>query len=155
MILFGKKYGITFSNVVMNIDKKTNLPSGSALCDISDIDKGGDQAVDIPGSFSRLHGQLLGGRPIRVSYAGEKRRNSSGRDNSRYFGIDISKKCSLCGIVGHKQNDCTNDPIPFPCHLCAGKDHEAGDLSYVAPFKKYKNQKVLFSFRNAQLDVRI
>ncbi len=128
MITFGKKYGFTFSNVLMNIDKKTNLPSGSALCDISDIDKGSDQEIDILGSFSRLQGQLLGGRPIRVSYAGEKRRNSSGRDNSRYFGVDISRKCSLCGIVGHKQNDCTNEPIPFPCHLCAGKDHEAGDL---------------------------
>lgn len=123
--MFGKKNGFIFVNVVLNTDKRTNQPNGSAICDIAEVIGDGLDSTDISTLVNKLHGQFCGGRPIRIfnrSNGADRR----GKDNARYFGIDISKKCVSCGEVGHKVNDCTNKPIPTPCHLCAGKDHEAG-----------------------------
>jgi hypothetical protein len=83
-----------------------------------------------------IQGEDLAGRPLRVQRyldkSAAKRRLSGpggggtpGKD-SRYFSEDISCKCNNCGQVGHKQADCTNETETNPCHLCAGKDHEAG-----------------------------
>jgi hypothetical protein len=35
-------------------------------------------------------------------------------------------KCTNCGVTGHTKRDCV-DTVTSPCHLCAGRDHEAGD----------------------------
>ncbi len=84
---------------------------------------------------STLNGEQLGGRMLRVqrSSASEARRKlgrgslggGGSGESSRYFVMDISTKCMLCEQVGHKQFECTEEPIPTPCHLCAGRDHEA------------------------------
>ena len=130
--MFGEKYGYTFSAVTILMDKKKNLPAGIVQCDIISsmmIDENNEPSFDINTCISSLQGELCGGRPVRIQNAANDTRRLSGafgkQDASRYFDLDISVKCQLCGLVGHKQNDCTNDPIPNPCHLCAGRDHEA------------------------------
>ena len=44
-------------------------------------------------------------------------------------------KCLNCGEVGHKHADCTNDALPIPCHLCAGKDHDAIDCPNITCYR--------------------
>lgn len=99
-----------------------------------------------------LHGQHCGNRPVRVqkpmtSNSGAldlKRRISfgtggggsgGGGSSMRYFVTDISCKCHACGQVGHLQQDCFNDALPIPCHLCAGLDHDAGDCPNIICYR--------------------
>ena len=127
MIQFGAKYGCPLVNVKIGFDKKKNLPSGSASAELAASE---GEEVDINACVSKLQGEQCGGRPVRVQRSGgsnENRRRLSGvKDSSRYFVNDITVKCQNCGEVGHKQFECNNEAIPTPCHLCAGKDHEAG-----------------------------
>lgn len=132
MLQFGSKLGYTLTNVKIGFDKKKNLPSGSASAEIA-----GGPDVDINACVSALQGENCCGRPVRVQRAvsgsgDARRRLSGGKDNSRYFVNDITVKCQNCGEVGHKQFECTNEAIPTPCHLCAGKDHEAGSSVIVS-----------------------
>jgi hypothetical protein len=68
------------------------------------------------------------GRKIRVkdNTFDDKRRRSSG--SSRYFLEGMTTKCNNCGIVGHMAKECDLPIIPPPCHLCAGQDHESGNI---------------------------
>lgn len=124
IIQFAAKLGHHLTNVVLGFDKRKNLPSGSATAELA-------AGVDVNACVTALQGENCGGRPVRVakSNADSKRRMSGGKEGSRYFANDLSFKCQACGEVGHKQFECTNDPIPTPCHLCAGRDHEAGATS--------------------------
>ena len=131
----------------MGVDWKTKLPSGSATVQVelpstsSDHPGGGDGGEDEPNLYgdpehdevadciARMQGEDCGGRPLRVQRFLVKKRQSGslgGRGDSRYFSGDISCKCHSCGQVGHRQQECTNDAVPNPCHLCAGQDHDAG-----------------------------
>lgn len=78
-----------------------------------------------------------GGRQLRVqrklnynkndSSSGIKRRLSGSSSNARYYSNAMSCKCTTCGEVGHRSNECESEtPIVTPCHLCAGTDHDAG-----------------------------
>ncbi len=92
-----------------------------------------------------LNGKMCGGRPVRAqkpSSTDVKRRISfgagsmGGRDITlRYFVTDISCKCNSCGQVGHRQQECINDPLPIPCHFCAGCDHDAGDCPNIICYR--------------------
>ena len=128
--------GIELLFVKLEFDSRTKKPSG-----IADAVLGPDL---VPEAVARtLSCASLGGRPLKVSvvsvngniqnsgHVTKRRRLSDGR----YFvscsdGVvnefSISVKCANCGAVGHKANSCTEAPLISPCHLCAGRDHEAG-----------------------------
>lgn len=136
----------------MGVDWKTKLPSGSATVQVElPLTSAGDTAKhavdlteeddpnlygdplndDITECIAALQGEDLQGRPLRVQrFVAKKRQSGSlgGRGDSRYFSGDISCKCHSCGQVGHRQQDCTNEAVANPCHLCAGNDHDAGTL---------------------------
>ena len=126
---FAVKHKCEFKTVEIIIDKKSGLPSGSAIA-TGILPPGVDEVLYV----ETLHNEDCGGRPLRVQLsktAGLTPRGGKDGGNSgspRYFGGDaMSSKCSNCGKVGHRQHDCQEEVIPLPCHLCAGKDHEAGD----------------------------
>lgn len=106
-------------------DKK-GMPLGSAAVEI--YLKG--KKTSLTKVLNAINGKICGNRPIRAQKTNfnVRKRLSFGKDNnsvSRYFeGPDISFKCNLCGQVGHRQQECANDPVPQPCHLCAGTNHE-------------------------------
>jgi len=135
----------------MGVDWKTKLPSGSATIQVEfpaptpgatkhsaldltvDEDEPnlyGDPLNDeVTDCIAAMQGEDIGGRPLRVQRFVVKKRQSGslgGRGDSRYFSGDISCKCHSCGQVGHRQQECTNDAVANPCHLCAGQDHDAG-----------------------------
>lgn len=147
---FGSRHGLKFITVTMGVDWKTKLPSGSATVHVelelshsttsaptTTESAGASEVLDAEGPSDEevdeviqvLQGEDVGGRPLRVQRFIAKRRQSGslgGRGDARYFSEDISCKCHNCGQVGHRQQECTNDALPTPCHLCAGQDHEAG-----------------------------
>jgi hypothetical protein len=128
--------GVEFLSVTVGLDARTNRPSGMA-----DAVLGPDLAPDAVAKT--LSGVDLGGRPIRTSvisringngedsgHVRKRRRLSDGRyfvscsDADNEFSINV--KCANCGAVGHKASGCSEPPMISPCHLCAGRDHEAG-----------------------------
>jgi hypothetical protein len=120
---FARRYDCPLEQIVLGLDKKTKAPNGSATAQLT-MGTGGGSAQD---RIQLLQGERCGGRPVKVlRWRDTPTRRSSGSECGRYFADDISCKCHLCGAVGHRQQDCTNDPLPTPCHLCAGKDHDAG-----------------------------
>jgi hypothetical protein len=129
---------VRLRNVVINIDKATKLPRGSATAELvlqSESDDG--EVLDADGAVSALVGNSFGGRPVRVERYGnsdkpKSRRSSAGE--GRYFGgsMSIGIKCNQCGVVGHNTRDCMNYP-PAPCHLCARTDHDPGKETGGAP----------------------
>ncbi len=125
ILSFARRLGYELQSVVVGFDKRKNLPSGSATAELS-LD------VDCAACIAALQGENCGGRPVRVVKvnAAAKRRLSGGKEGARYFANDLSVKCQSCGQVGHKQFECSNEPIPTPCHLCAGRDHEAGEARF-------------------------
>lgn len=136
LILIAKAYGVFFKSVVLHIDKKSNLPAGNGT---GYLDLHHHQNVDVNDCVEALQGQDCSGRPLRVhstidhDIVSKKRRSSQGVQ--RYFGLDLTIKCLNCGEVGHKQADCTNETIPTPCHLCAGKDHDAIDCPNITCYR--------------------
>lgn len=125
---FGKRYDCNFINIKLGIDKKTKLPSGSATVEIMNTSIDGENK-DLSELIKTMHGENCCGRPARIqryTSGNTSARNSLSKEHGRYFADEISCKCNLCGQVGHRQADCVNDPIPTPCHLCAGQDHDAG-----------------------------
>jgi hypothetical protein len=143
----------------MGVDWKTKLPSGSATVHV-EFDSASAAPPGAPPTSNEevplyadlldeevaeciqaLQGEDCGGRPLRVQrFIAKKRQSGSmgGRGDSRYFSEDISCKCHNCGLVGHRQQECTNDSVPLPCHLCAGLDHEAGAYCSVLFFVSYR-----------------
>lgn len=118
----GKKFGFDFIGVVIEIDQRTNLPTGSASIELA-------PGLDEKHVGQILQGEDFGGRPVRAQYEHiKKRRGSPGKADSRYFsfGDAVATKCNICGQLGHTAKHCTELGTAFPCHLCAGRDHEAG-----------------------------
>jgi len=76
---------------------------------------------------SRLQGEPMLGRVIRVQRRDTTLNYSKGRYYTKAIGIDISTKCQVCEEVGHRAKYCTNVGVNVLCHLCAGPDHEAGE----------------------------
>ena len=117
----GKKYGFDFIAVVIEIDQRTKLPTGSASVQLA-------PGLDEKQVGQTLQGEDFGGRPVRAQYEHiKKRRVSAGKADSRYFsfGDAVATKCNICGQLGHTGKHCTELGTAFPCHLCAGRDHEA------------------------------
>ena len=111
------------------------MPLGSAVVQLSLID--GETADSC---IEKLQGKVCGGRQIRIQKASlaQKKRLSFGPNreiNNRYFENDISVKCNDCGEVGHRSYECTNDPLPVPCHLCAGTDHDPGSCPNIICYR--------------------
>lgn len=108
-------------NCSIDIDKKTQMPRGSATAEIA-------PHKDIAKVIKQLHGSSFNGRPVRVEklLESEKRRKSASMGGeSRYFANNINVKCNICEAVGHKTADCPEEDLA-PCHLCAQGGHEAG-----------------------------
>lgn len=115
----GLKHGFTFTSVKIVICKITSHPSGAAIVDLA-------PGVDVALAAQTLQGADFGGRAVRVQTEDQGRRGGfGGRSDSRYFTEDDKDaKCNKCGQRGHSIKNCTERCNP--CHLCAGKDHEAG-----------------------------
>lgn len=111
--------GCSVSAVNLKMDRR-GLPAGAATCEVS------REGLSLDTLLSALRQTEMGGRLVRAEMAptGNRRQRSS-VDGSRYFDVDISCKCFLCGQVGHKAQECVNPPLPTPCSLCAGLDHES------------------------------
>eukprot|EP01041_Mallomonas_annulata_P001982 gene1982-3857_t len=124
-----KNHGIIFTHVILDTNKKTNTPAGSATIELQlDVD------VDVADVINKLYEKSFGGRPVRVVDFKKQKKNRNS-DVSRYFVDAIDCKCILCGEVGHKQNDCTKEPLPVPCHLCASSQHEPIDCPNLICFR--------------------
>ena len=115
-------------DVSMDIDAKTKLPAGSATILI-------DKDANITEFIDKLISVEYGGRKV-SAYNTDAKQSSNNKklfssSDGRYFGVGTQSdvvstvKCFLCGESGHKQNECVNPPLPTPCHLCAGTDHDA------------------------------
>jgi hypothetical protein len=123
--LNAKKFGIEFTSVHVEIDQKSNLPSGSASIELA-------PGIDESTAVQALQGEDFGGRPVRVqSEQRRKRRGSAGKAEQRYFfsADNANARCNICGHLGHTGRQCSHIGAAFPCHLCAGRDHEAGLLT--------------------------
>jgi hypothetical protein len=122
VVLLGElSAGAVVLSVVIKMDKKRNLPAGAVAVELR------REGVDTEALLALLREKDLGGRKIRAELSGQSRRRPRpSSEGSRYFGADMSCKCFLCGEVGHKSQECGNDPLPTPCGLCAGLDHESG-----------------------------
>lgn len=118
------KYGVQDVTAKLNYDKKTNRPAGSAQLFLQPRHSSNpdfDPSSYLQAIIKLLDGQNYGGREVRARSSESKGRPSVG---GRYFGGDISVKCNNCGQVGHRQSECPQEPVPPPCHFCAGTDHE-------------------------------
>ena len=122
IMMTGKKYGFDFIVVIIEIDQRTKLPTGSASVELA-------PGLDEKYVGQTLQGEDFGGRPVRAQYEHiKKRRVSAGKADNRYFSFGdavTATKCNICGQLGHTGKHCTELGTAFPCHLCAGRDHEA------------------------------
>ena len=123
------KLGLVFEKVTIDREAKTNRPAGTATLTLP---LGSDSSAYLSG----LPTIEFGGRKVSTFDIdkGERSLRRSAADG-RYFGHDSgaisTSKCFLCGEPGHKQSECMNDPLPVPCHLCAGLDHDARKESLI------------------------
>lgn len=120
--LNAKKFGIELTSVHVEIDQRSNLPTGSASVELA-------PGIDESTAAQALQGEDFGGRPVRVqSEQRRKRRGSTGKAEHRYFfsADNVNARCNICGHLGHTGRQCSQIGAAFPCHLCAGRDHEAG-----------------------------
>lgn len=134
----GLKHGIEFLSVEVDVDKR-NLPAGSASVVLA-LGVCGEEAVE------SLQGKDCNGRPLRVQLIIPKKstgRLSGGRNDRYFLGGEntYDMKCNNCGKVGHKSSDCDSG-LSNPCHLCAGKDHDAGNFYTLVLFFLSINVKV-------------
>lgn len=119
------KFGFPDVIVTMDIDKRTSLPAGSATVELC-------PGANVAQAIKALHGQNCGGRPLKVlsqKAVVKKSRPSGGRADRYFLGVDVVSdlKCNSCGKGGHKAADCDVGQVN-PCHLCAARDHESGEL---------------------------
>jgi RNA recognition motif-containing protein len=114
------KLGYEFVTVTLELDKRTSLFTGSANIELP-------PGLNEASVALALQGADFGGRPIRVQSVQQRKRRGSG---GRYF-LDeaITAKCRSCDRVGHMAKDCPFDGPSNPCHLCAGKDHDASEVN--------------------------
>lgn len=115
-----RKVGIRIKSVTLGQEdrKKGGLLPGMALLEALACPAASNATTII----NLIQGLEIGGRVLRASISGEKKRLSL--DSGRYFDENISCKCQNCGQVGHLAVDCLNPTLPMPCHLCAGCDHD-------------------------------
>eukprot|EP00981_Chlorochromonas_danica_P004259 scaffold859_cov234-Ochromonas_danica.AAC.8 len=115
-----RKVGIRIKAVTLGQEdrKKGGLLPGMALLEALACPAASNATTII----NLIQGLEVGGRVLRASISGEKKRLSL--DSGRYFDENISCKCQNCGQVGHLAVDCLNPTLPMPCHLCAGCDHD-------------------------------
>ena len=116
-------------NVLLDINKKTNVPSGAATIQLA-------VGSDTNEAITKLTDKDFGGRPVRVVEMRKLRRTLSS-SSQRYFGEDIECKCQACGQVGHRQTECNNPPLVPACHLCGGGNHEAGECKRLVKFLEF------------------
>lgn len=122
--LVQSKLGLVFEKVTIDREAKTNRPAGTATLTLP-------AASNTSSYLSFLPTIEFGGRKV-VVYDLDKNAKNNHRmprsSDGRYFGHDAgtisTTKCHQCGEAGHKQAECMNDPLPVPCHLCAGLDHD-------------------------------
>eukprot|EP01038_Epipyxis_sp_PR26KG_P005193 gene5193-7227_t len=136
---FGASYGFDFKTITFLLAKNSTRPAGSAMIDIEFTEEYNTASLLQEKLLQSLNGQSCCGRDIRVQIHGvnnstNKPNRSFNNNNNRYYDLNIAFKCNNCGEVGHKQADCPQAPIPQPCHLCAGKDHEAGNCPNITCF---------------------
>lgn len=106
------------SSVTLDYSKANKRPAGCGTIEVlRSYDEDDDDVI------ASLHGKEFGGRAVRIEKFDTKVARKSLSD-TRYFDDNISCKCSLCGRVGHKHQDCIYPPLPVPCHLCARFGHE-------------------------------
>jgi hypothetical protein len=130
-----KQLGVIFTDLIMDIDKKSGLPSGGATGVLAS-----DCNLNV--TIATLQNEDIGGRPLRVraknnQSLANQRRLSGNIEASRYYsdGIDITVKCHSCGEVGHKYADCKNPVLKTPCHLCAGTEHDSNHCLNINCFR--------------------
>ncbi len=117
---FATSFGVKFLHTAILMDASHKSTGMALACVASD--------EDVRLSLQLMNQQTFQGRPLRISrFSTKTERKGFSSSSSRYYvGANISIKCLNCGLVGHRQKDCTEKPQPLPCHLCAGIDHEAG-----------------------------
>lgn len=120
--------GVTFLSVSVEVNKKTLRPAGTAMAEA-------EASTDATCIIKALEDKDFHGRPLGIRLFENRSKSGKQGDTGRYFSDDISCKCYLCGKVGHKQADCTNPPLPLPCHLCAGSDHESSNCPNITCYR--------------------
>ena len=119
---FEEIYGVKLLNIRLARNASTNESEGWATAELS-------SEAEVIASIEVLHSQDCKGRPIRVQRALNKRKKAGSSD--RYFLEDeLSIKCNNCGQTGHRVKDCLQSAA-LTCHLCAGRDHEAGIMVFM------------------------
>lgn len=128
ILLNAANHGVTFTSVTLEMNKKTQRPAGTAMAEV-------DGDVEASEILKALEEKDFHGRPLGIKVFEIRAKSGRQSDASRYFSDDISCKCYLCGMIGHKQVDCTNPPMLLPCHLCAGSDHEASNCPNITCYR--------------------
>lgn len=122
---------VNFIDVTLDYIKESGLPAGSALLKLA-------ATQDVADCNEKLKSLELMGRKVYVMSLNCGKHLKGGIKDVRYFIAgdgDITKKCSKCGNVGHNMRDCNNEPLPLPCHLCAGIDHDAAECKNITCFR--------------------
>lgn len=134
--MFVESNGFQVKRVEMSVDRNTGMPSGSAVVFLDDGYKtdasvAAKQNADEAGTSNivdecvdALTGKRCGGRPVRpvnFSRPDNNRRRSGG---GRYFELNLSQFCEICGQYGHVDADCEK-PQPT-CYYCKQIGHNSG-----------------------------
>jgi hypothetical protein len=140
LLAVGLERGLDFLHAALNMDPHTGQHLGTADVELV-------RGVDAETAAHMLHGAVVDGRPVRANVLRSSNLNAdllrrraaaaTAADNNRYFGggSHMNIKCNNCGAVGHKAVACTAPPMITPCHLCAGRDHDAGDCPNITCFR--------------------
>ena len=135
---WGAQHGVVFCRVELDKNLWTQTSQGTANVEIllKTRGYGSEGAIEDEkqSMLLALHDRQLGGRGIAV-----QRKDVRGASSLRYFqfsgpSLDLTRKCSSCGEVGHTDRHCPR-PASLPCHLCAGPDHDAGSCVNIICFK--------------------
>lgn len=119
-----ERKGMLATNIELRMDKKRGHPSGVASL-VLHLQAG----VSIEAALETLKDCELSGRTLRFDV------QTSHVVRSRYWGLDLGCKCSLCGQVGHRGPDCMHAPLVAPCSICAGADHECQACPHIVCYR--------------------